>query len=81
MLDPCGGAQCATGQRVPALRAMDQLQALDHTVIFGGQGDGAEPILLSWESHEESDYCHRRLVAEWFKRTLGKQVTELKVRN
>jgi uncharacterized protein (DUF488 family) len=54
-----------------------------HTVWdeLNALADGAEPILLCWESHEESDYCHRRLVAEWFKRTLGKQVSELKLRN
>lgn len=41
-------------------------------------GDGAEPVLLCYESSKTLDTnpCHRRLVAEWFKSTVGLKVPE-----
>ena len=38
----------------------------------------AEPVLLCWERPPLTDanWCHRRLVAEWFKETLGITVLE-----
>lgn len=42
-------------------------------------GDGVEPVLLCWEvpPFTDSNWCHRRIVAEWFQRTLQKTVPEL----
>ena len=41
--------------------------------------DGAEPILLCWEKAPFTDdnWCHRRLVAAWFRARLGEVVDEL----
>jgi hypothetical protein len=41
----------ATLARLDAQTVWDELNAL---------AGGAEPVLLYWESREESDYCHRR---------------------
>jgi hypothetical protein len=40
---------------------------------------GAEPVLLCWEQppFTESNFCHRRMVATWFRRELGEVVDEL----
>lgn len=36
-----------------------------------------EPVLLCWERlHNPSEWCHRRMVAEWFERHLGVEVSE-----
>jgi hypothetical protein len=37
-----------------------------------------EPVLLCWEAppFTEQNWCHRRLVAAWFKQTLGYEVAE-----
>jgi hypothetical protein len=38
-----------------------------------------EPVLLCWEHLvKEDDWCHRRIVADWFEKTLGVKVPELK---
>ena len=39
----------------------------------------AEPVLLCWERPplDHSNWCHRSLVARWFRDTLGKDVSEL----
>ncbi len=39
---------------------------------------GAEPILLCWEKnpHNSHEWCHRRMVAEWFEASLGVKVPE-----
>lgn len=39
---------------------------------------GAEPVLLCFERppFTEGNWCHRRMVADWFDRTLGHQVPE-----
>lgn len=60
----------------------DQLGLLDaartweelHTLA-----DGSEPVLLCWERSPFTDtnWCHRRLVAHWFERSLGVEVPEL----
>ena len=41
--------------------------------------DGNEPVLLCWERlpFTETNHCHRRLVAEWFRQTLGAEVAEI----
>ena len=36
---------------------------------------GEESVLLCWE--KPGDFCHRHLIAEWFKKELGIEVTEL----
>jgi hypothetical protein len=40
-----------------------------------------EPVLLCWEHPPltEANWCHRRMVAEWFKDHLGPEVLELKI--
>jgi hypothetical protein len=40
---------------------------------------GAEPVLLCWERppFTETNWCHRRIVADWFHRELGLDVPEL----
>lgn len=38
---------------------------------------GSEPVLLCWERVDRGEFCHRRLVADWFRLTLGEQVHEL----
>lgn len=40
---------------------------------------GAEPVLLCYEKPDEQHRCHRRLVAIWFKKELGKDVPEMPV--
>ena len=38
----------------------------------------AEPVLLCWETLKQpGEWCHRRMVAEWFERQLGVVVDEL----
>jgi hypothetical protein len=58
------------------------LGRLDPKRTFDALGEiagDAEPILLCWERPPltETNWCHRRLVAEWFKDTLGISVPEL----
>jgi len=40
---------------------------------------GAEPVLLCWEAppFTATNWCHRRMVADWFERELGLAVPEL----
>lgn len=39
---------------------------------------GAEPVLMCYETlHDPEDWCHRRMVAAWFKETIGADVPEL----
>jgi hypothetical protein len=42
-------------------------------------GRGNEPILLCWEKppFSEKNWCHRQIVARWFKEQLGYDVDEL----
>jgi hypothetical protein len=56
--------------RLDPRKTFDSLHELAH---------GAEPVLLCWEKppFEGDDFCHRRLVAEWFGETLGIDVPEL----
>jgi hypothetical protein len=52
-------------------------------VLHQVAGDGREPILMCWEAppfdaHGQGDnWCHRRLVADWFQVKLGQYVPEL----
>ena len=42
--------------------------------------DGAEPVLLCYERaplNPPAHYCHRRMVADWFRETLGHDVPEM----
>ena len=45
----------------------------DNLHIFGGQ-----PVLLCFEAppFTKTNFCHRRLVADWFEEMLGQQVDE-----
>ena len=41
---------------------------------------GAEPVLLCWEHlHKQGEWCHRRMVADWFMKELGIDVPEYEV--
>ncbi|MBA3755572.1 MAG: DUF488 family protein [Nitrosomonas sp.] len=42
-------------------------------------GGGHEPVLLCFEKppFTEDNWCHRRMVADWFKKELGHTVEEL----
>ena len=44
-------------------------------VLHARAGQGVEPVICCYEKSDH--HCHRRLVAEWFKRELGEDVTEL----
>lgn len=48
----------------------------DQLVTLAGD---AEPVLLCYEvpPFTEKNYCHRRMVAEWFEKHLGIEVPEL----
>jgi len=58
------------------LAALDPQGVWDHLHILTG---GHEPVLLCYERppFTETNWCHRRLVAAWFKETLGHDVDEL----
>ena len=58
------------------------LKYLDPQKVWDGlheAAQGSEPILLCYEKppFTLANFCHRRIVAEWFKETLGKDVPEL----
>ena len=57
------------------LGPLDPKQVWDE--LHGLAGD-AEPVLLCWEKPPFStkNWCHRRIVAEWFEREIGKIVSE-----
>lgn len=73
----------ATPERYDAMMAakLDQLVAQrvkEYLTAMVNDGDVAgpvEPILLCYESPNVK--CHRRMVAEWFEKHLGEEVTEL----
>ena len=60
-----------------------QLDALEAILVVADlerlAGLGVEPVLLCYERppFTSSNWCHRRMVAEWFKRELGLDVDEL----
>jgi uncharacterized protein YeaO (DUF488 family) len=60
-------AQLAT---LSAEKVLQDLQAL---------ANGAEPVLLCYEKppFTASNWCHRRMAAEWFQTELGIEVAEL----
>ncbi len=40
---------------------------------------GGEPVLLCWEKlNKPGEFCHRRMVAEWFEQSLGHVVEEIR---
>lgn len=58
-----------------------QLAALDPQVVWGelhALANNEEPVLMCWENTPltESNWCHRTLVAEWFKKH-GLEVSEM----
>jgi hypothetical protein len=59
------------------------LAPLDPQKVWGDLhvlADGHEPVLLCHEhypDHKADDWCHRRMVAEWFEQTLGVSVPEM----
>ncbi len=58
-------------------RYAEQLAGLDAAAVWAdlhGLAAGAEPVLLCWE--RPGQFCHRRLVADWFEETLGEDVPE-----
>ena len=57
------------------LNALDPQQVWDDLHRLAGD---QEPVLLCWERppFTASNWCHRRLVADWFERALGVTVPE-----
>jgi hypothetical protein len=60
----------------------DQLALLDSTAVVAKLHElaaGAEPVLLCYEKppFHASNWCHRRMVAEWLKTELGLIVPEV----
>jgi hypothetical protein len=57
------------------LRPLDPRRTFDQLHEMGA---GAEPILLCWERPPltADNWCHRRMVAEWFQDKLGIEVQE-----
>lgn len=57
-----------------------QLNKLNPTAVMADLHElaqGHEPILLCWEKLDTpEDWCHRRMVAEWFKTELNIDVPE-----
>jgi hypothetical protein len=60
---------------VAQLAALDPQQVWDRLHALAGDH---EPVLLCWERppFTATNRCHRRLVAAWFRATLGHQVDE-----
>lgn len=55
--------------KLDAQQAWDELHRLTHP---------HEPVLLCWEVLDKpGQWCHRRMVAEWFEKELGITVPEL----
>ena len=57
------------------LNALDPMQVWDDLHRLAGD---QEPVLLCWERppFTPTNWCHRRLVADWFARALGVTVPE-----
>jgi uncharacterized protein (DUF488 family) len=57
------------------LGALDPQKTFDELTALAA---GAEPVLLCWEKPTDKDtYCHRSMVADWFRDKLGVEVPEL----
>lgn len=57
------------------LGKLDAQQVWDDLHRLAG---GHEPVICCWERLErEGEWCHRRMVAAWFKRELGIEVAEI----
>lgn len=57
-----------------------QLAALDPAQVWFDLHQlvgGSEPVLMCWERLGNGANCHRRLVAEWFEKSLGRNVPEM----
>jgi hypothetical protein len=59
---------------------LEQLDAAQIWIELHELAGDDEPVLMCWEQAPFTDdnWCHRRLVADWFKRELGETVEELK---
>ena len=56
------------------LSPLDPAEVWEHLHQLTG---GEEPILLCWEPLKKpGEWCHRRMVAEWFEQNLGVSVPE-----
>lgn len=64
----CGGSY---SNRVVARRVKEIRRAID--AIAGGR----EPVLLCFCKGEQTQYCHRRLFAQWWQDETGERVKEL----
>jgi len=58
------------------LEVLDPKKTFDKLIELAA---GAEPILLCYEvpPFTEKNWCHRRLIAEWFEQKLGVRIPEL----
>lgn len=66
-----------TEQYKSILARLDAKQVWDGLLELTG---GVEPVLLCWEKLQKPDeFCHRRMVAEWFGEQLGVTVEELEI--
>ena len=61
--------------QLEVLGPLDPQQTLDELITLAG---GTEPVLLCWEKppFHATNWCHRRMVADWFKQKLGIDVPE-----
>jgi hypothetical protein len=75
-LESAGVAEFCALYRHEILRKLDPKQVWDR---LHDLAEGAEPVLLGYERPPFSmtNFCHRRLVAEWFERKLGVKVPEV----
>jgi hypothetical protein len=61
------------------LAALDPQRTFDELVALAAPH---EPVLMCWEVppfHIPTNWCHRHLVADWFKATIGVEVPELEI--
>ncbi|MDR2611748.1 MAG: DUF488 domain-containing protein [Deltaproteobacteria bacterium] len=64
--------------RAEILSPLDPRETWDRLHELAG---GAEPVLLCWERPplKGTNWCHRRLIADWFERELGRRIPEAPV--
>jgi hypothetical protein len=62
--------------RLEVLSKLDPAETLAKLTELAG---GAEPVLMCWERppFTASNFCHRRMVADWLERSLGIEVPEI----
>jgi hypothetical protein len=60
------------------VEVLDRLDPRETWIELHRIADGEEPVLLCYERLEHPhEWCHRRMVAEWFARTLREEVHEV----